>query len=285
MNYGASTIRTRRTNGELDDLDDAIVAAVQQEAPVTLRGVYYRCVSAGAIDKTENAYRTVGRRLVDLRRAGRVSYADITDGTRWITKPTTFDSIEEALTSTAQLYRRRLWSSSQFALQLFTEKDAISGVILPATDLWDVPLGVLRGYVSESFAWTVARSLSLHKINVIAQLGDHDPSGVGAWENFTEKVTGFRPDCDIRFERLAVRPEQIVEMNLPTRPTKNSDPRTRGWVGGESVEVDAIPAPTIRNLVHNWVVGHVDEEHLRAVEAAEDSERGVLTTLATGWTR
>ena len=78
--------------------------AVAQEAPVTLRGVFYRVVSAGAIDKTELAYRAVGRRLVELRRAGRIPYSEITDGTRWITQPTTYDSIVDALETTARTY-------------------------------------------------------------------------------------------------------------------------------------------------------------------------------------
>ena len=50
---------------------------------MTLRGVFYRVVSAGAVEKTELGYRLVGRQLLKL--AGRPrSYADITDGTRWI---------------------------------------------------------------------------------------------------------------------------------------------------------------------------------------------------------
>jgi hypothetical protein len=33
-------------------------------------------------------------------------------------------------------------------------------VILPVTSEWDVPLGVLRGYASESFALRVAESVN-----------------------------------------------------------------------------------------------------------------------------
>ncbi len=54
--YGSGTVkRTRRTGVELAEVDDAIVRAVVDEHPVTLRGVYYRAVSAGAVDKTEAA--------------------------------------------------------------------------------------------------------------------------------------------------------------------------------------------------------------------------------------
>ena len=147
--YGSSTVNRRRRNrAEVQALDDAIVSAIEQDAPVTLRGVFYRAMSAGAIPKTELGYRAVGRRLIELRRRGRVSYGDITDGTRWITKPKTFGGWEEAIEDAARSYRRALWRSSPYSLQLFTEKDAISGVIVPVTERWDVPLGVLRGYSS-----------------------------------------------------------------------------------------------------------------------------------------
>jgi hypothetical protein len=62
----------------------------------------------------------------------------------------------------------------------------------------------------------------------IYQLGDHDPSGVDAWRDFRDKVTGFLGGPmgveDLYFERLAVTPEQIDTMSLPTRPTKGTDP-------------------------------------------------------------
>lgn len=278
--YGPSTAsRHRRTRVELDDLDDAIVAAVEVEAPVTLRGVYYRVVSAGAIDKTETGYRTIGRQLLKLRRSGRVRYADITDGTRWVTAPITYDSVEEALQNTARTYRRALWTRSPWRIHVFTEKDAISGVILPVTRRWDLPLGVLRGYVSETFAWNVAQSLDPTRTNWLVQFGDHDPSGVGAWEDFVAKVSGFAGDIAMDFERLAVTVDQIVRLDLPTRPTKHSDSRSASWSGG-SVEVDAIPAPTLRDILERFITAYVDEHELRVLATAEQDERRVLLRLA-----
>ncbi len=281
--YGARTVkRSRRTNDQIADLDAAIVAAIAEDAPVTLRGVYYRCVSAGAVDKTELGYKAVGRRLLDLRRQRIVSYWDITDGTRWVLKPTTFNGIDEALRDAAASYRRTLWATSDYRLQLFSEKDAITGVIDAVTAHHDVALGVLRGYASESFCWRVAASLDPHRVNVLGQLGDHDPSGVGAWEDFQRKVTGFAPDRTVWFDRLAVTVDQIDEYNLPLRPTKQSDGRARGWVGG-SVEVDAIPARDLRSIVTGWIERHIDPHALLVAREAEQSERDVLTRLAGGW--
>jgi len=311
--YGASTVRrSRRTSAELEVIDQAIITAVEEDSPVTLRGVFYRAESAGAVEKTEAGYRLVGRELLKLRRARRVSYADITDGTRWITKPDTWTGLDQMLNDATASYRRALWHDQDTEVQVFTEKDAISGVILPVTEQWDVPLGVLRGYASESFSWSVADSIRAAgrrgKTVWLYQLGDHDPSGLDAWRSFRERVCGFLgphtaeiedadtlapgllyypfpvgaddsdPVAYVWFDRLAVTEEQIEEWGLPTRPTKQSDPRSTGF-GGGSTEVDAIRAPILRQLVEDAITQHIDPEALAVVRVAEQSERELLTRM------
>lgn len=279
----------------LGELDQAIVTAVEEDHPVTLRGVYYRVVSAGAVDKTEAAYDRVGRQLLKLRRSGTIPYDRITDGTRWVTRLRAYDDVDQAVEEMAASYRRRLWNDQRVAVSMFTEKDAISGVVEPVTRGWDVPLGVMRGYGSESFAYRIGEEVRANRCPVfVYQLGDHDPSGVDAWRDFTRKVLEFvgnRPaGCPVRFERLAVTPEQIETWQLPTRPTKPTDSRTARWSGGGSVEVDAIPAPKLRELVEQAITQHIDQEALRLTRVAERSERagllawkGRLNTAGSGY--
>jgi hypothetical protein len=288
--YGASPVkRQRRTGAELDQVDAAIVEAVEADHPVTLRGVYYRAVSAGAVEKTENGYRLVGRQLLKLRRAGVIPYSSITDGTRWITKPDTYSSLEEMLDDAASSYRRALWHGQEVEVHVFTEKDAISGVLLPVTTRWDVPLGVLRGYASESFAYSVAQTILAtarqERFTYVYQLGDHDPSGLDAWRDFQAKVRGFLDlgthglaSAMASFERLAVTEDQIQEWHLPTRPTKQTDTRARSFEGG-SVEVDAIPARQLRTLVEEAILEHVDPTALAVLRHTEQREREILVTL------
>lgn len=295
--YGSSTIkRRRRTSVELDAVDEAIVAAVRSEHPVSLRGVYYRVVSAGAVEKTELGYRLVGRQLLKLRRAGAVPYSHITDGTRWVSKPDSWSDLDEMLDAASASYRRALWLDQAVEVHVFVEKDAISGVVLPVTSRWDVPLGVLRGYASESFAHSMAESiryaLKAHKVVHVYQLGDHDPSGTDAWRDFRKKVTAFLGEWakptrgllgnllhPVEFERLAVTEQQITDMRLPTRPTKPKDTRTANWTGGGSVEVDAVPPTVLRQLVEDAITQHIDPEALRLTRIAERSERDVLAAM------
>jgi hypothetical protein len=324
--YGASPVkRRRRTTAQLDEVDDAIVAAVEEDSPVTLRGVYYRTVSAGAVEKTEAGYRLVGRQLLKLRRDGVVPYSDITDGTRWISKPDTWTSVDKMLEDAASSYRKALWHEQDVDVHIFTEKDAISGVIMPVTEKWDVPLGVLRGYASESFTHSVAQAImSSSKREVyIYQLGDHDPSGVDAWRAFREGVVGFLPTLDtliddmfeifgvsggtrsgddldrltytflggrhhpektrtVTFGRLAVTPAQIEEWELPTRPTKKSDTRAKNF-DGESVEVDAIRATQLRELLEDAITSHIDGERYERHQLVEELERESVLQFVGAW--
>lgn len=281
--YGSSTVKRRRRSGaELGHIDAAIVAAVRDEHPVTLRGVFYRAVAAGAVDKSEAGYRLVGRQLLKLRRAGTVPYSWITDGTRLIQKPNSWADVETMLEDAASSYRRALWHDQQVEVMVLSEKDAISGVILPVTASWDVELGIVRGYSSETFAYSIADSIAATtKTTFVYQLGDHDPSGVDAWRSFEERVRGFGLGGDAVFERLAVTPAQIEEHRLPTRPTKSTDTRARGFVG-ESVEVDALPAPVLRRIVEAAIVRHIDPGALDLTRRVEDQERTLLNRMLGG---
>ena len=280
--------RQRRTNAELAAVDAAIVAAVEADAPVTLRGVFYRVVSAGAIPKTEQGYQVIKRELLKLRRDGIVSYADITDGSRWTFKPKTWTSVDQMLEDAAVSYRRALWHDQPVYVEVLSEKDAITGAISPVCREWDVPLGIARGYSSETFIWQTARELERQidadKVCYIYQLGDHDPSGVDAWRAFQARITDFLdewycwPDDCVTFERLAVTPEQIATMGLLTRPTKPGDPRS-GDFEGESVEVDAIPASELRRIVREAIEQHMPSAAIELERQIEQSERETFLRL------
>jgi hypothetical protein len=278
-----SVKRQRRTNAQITAVQDAIVEAVGADHPVTLRGVYYRVVSAGAVPKTEAAYQLVGRELLKLRRNGTVPYSWITDGTRLHLKSASFSGLDHLLDSAAKSYRRALWDDQNDAVIVLSEKDAISGVVYPVTDRWDVELGIVRGYSSETFTHSIAETVLANrrrgKVTWIYQLGDHDPSGLDAWRSFQQRVTEFvQSRAVVLFERLAVTPRQIEDYRLPTRPTKRTDTRAAGFAG-ESVEVDALPATVLRSIVEDAIVWHIDQEALRLTRIAEKSERAVLRRI------
>lgn len=282
--YGPSPVkRVRRTQAALAVIDEAIYDAVIVEKPVSLRGVFYRVVSAGVVDKTELGYKLVSRRLKELRAADVIPYAWITDGTRLMRKPRSFQNLDQMLDDAAASYRRALWYDQDDAVIVLSEKDAITGTIYPVTAEFDVELGITRGYSSVTFTHSIADTVGLNtaagKTTWIYQLGDHDPSGVDAWRAFQAQVQEFQPDGDVRFRRLAVTEEQITRFQLPTRPTKTSDSRAKNFQG-ESVEVDAIPPTTLRAIVRAAIEQHIDPLALAMTQVAEESERQILFRMS-----
>jgi hypothetical protein len=78
--------------------------------------------------------------------------------------------------------------------------------------------------------------------------------------------------------RVAVTPEQIEQWSLPSRPTKLSDSRSKGF-GDISVELDAIPPHNLRALVETLIQNHLPPEQFDILKAAEQSERQLINGL------
>ena len=178
--YQASPIkRKRRTKAEVAALDEAIYAIAEENQPATVRQIYYRLVSAGAIVKTENEYDNIGRRLGILRRARVLPFGWIADNTRWQRKPDTYSGLRQALIDTARFYRRAVWNDLPVYCEVWLEKDALAGVLYDVTAEYDVPLMVTRGYASLSYIYEAAEAIAHRgKPTHIYYFGDHDPSGI-----------------------------------------------------------------------------------------------------------
>lgn len=164
---------------------------------MTVRQVFYQATVRGIVEKAETGYHKVQTDLVQMRKSGFLLYDWLADNTRWQRKPRTFGSVAEALEDTARLYRKSLWDNANAYVEVWLEKDAVAGVILPVTSLYDVPLMVTRRYASLSFLHSAAEVIASFDVpTFIYHLGDYDPSGVNAGENRTirhpEGCRGFR---------------------------------------------------------------------------------------------
>ena len=77
--------------------------------------------------------------------------------------------------------------------------------------------------------------------------------------------------------------DQIDRYNLPTRPTKKSDSRAKGFQG-ESVEVDPLKAKDLRAIVNEKITEHMNPIALDNTWAAEKSDRKILDKLLRTYT-
>jgi hypothetical protein len=220
------------------------------------------------------------RLLVEMREAGEIPFEWIPDNTRWMRKPSSFTGVEACLNSVANSYRRDLWASMPVHVEIWCEKDALAGVLLEETKVYDVPLMVARGYSSLSFLHNAARAIEARgKPAYIFHLGDLDPSGVDAARDIEAKLRRYAPGAEIHFERPAVTRAQVEEWDLPSRPTKTTDTRSKKFTG-TSVELDAIPAPKLREIVRGCIERYVDQRQLEILKVAEASEQNFLKMVA-----
>jgi hypothetical protein len=242
--------------------------------------VFYQLVGLRVVDKTEAEYKTtVGRLLVEMRKDGEIPFGWIADNTRWMRKPRTYSSLRGMLELTKKTYRRALWDDQGAYVEIWLEKDALAGVLMQETREWDVPLMVTRGYPSVSYLHEAAMAIRQEaKPSFLYYFGDHDPSGRDITRATEKGLREFAPDAEIQFERVAVTAEQIRALRLPTRPTKTTDSRSKGFAG-ESVEVDAIPAATLRAMARSCIERHIDPETLRRTEMVEAEERATLDRI------
>lgn len=284
--YQSSSIRrSRRTKTEMAGIREAIYQVTSEDPPMTVRQVFYQLVSRGVIAKTEGAYNgTVVRLLTDMRREQEIPFGWIADNSRWMRKPRTYSSAEDALNDTAQYYRKDYWADLDEYAEVWLEKDALAGVLYKETQKWGVPLMVTRGYPSLSFIYEAADSIrDEDKPTFLYYFGDYDPSGIDIPRVVERGLREFAPEAEIHFERVAVTPLQIDTWNLPTRPTKKSDTRSKGF-SGESVEVDAIPPIFLREMVRARLERHIDAATLKQFELTEAAERATMRRMAEVFT-
>lgn len=282
---------------------ESISDIVLEEAPTSIRHAYYAAVVQGLVPKTEAGYAKVQRAILKLRRNGSLPYSTVVDNTRWMRKPMSYDSTEEALRETAAVYRRALWSQSPWRLEVWAESDSIAGVIAEVTERWDVPLMVTRGQSSETFAYNAADAWAdtPDRIPFVLYIGDLDPAGVEieealqsklfrfyrdlaghngvfTWPGTRRRIDGGHRSYGIPWLRVGITIDQIEDEDLGIYETGTTPKKAFEYPF--AWEAEALPPSYLREELGGWIEEFVDEDALVALEMAEASEREVLTRIA-----
>lgn len=217
-----------KAEAEAEALREALYAECEEQQPLTLRSLFYRLVSRGLVEKTELGYRVVGRVSRDMRRAGDLPYEWIEDGTRWRRKPATFRSVGDALADTAARYRRSPSADAPVHVEVWAEKDAVSGSSPRSprrgtSPSWS-PAGSGRCRSSTTPRWC---SPPPGKAAHLLYIGDRDPSGVRIPQVAERDLRRMAPDVDLTFEVVALTADQVASYGLSTR----GSPRSRMSTG------------------------------------------------------
>lgn len=185
-------------------------------------------------------------------------------------------------------------------LEVWVEKDALSGVLSRVTERYHVPIMVNRGYSSVSamhdayerfdYAWRHDQ-----KVQII-YLGDYDPSGIDMIRDIRTRIIEFgmgdHPGYDDEGEFLenypfAVQPialtrDQIQMYNPPPNPAKVTDPRADKFIkahGKTSWEVDALRPEVLNEILDDAITGWMDMDLYNSIVESEDADISKLKAL------
>lgn len=255
---------------------------------LTLRQLYYQFVAKDLIPNTKQSYKRLGSILNDARLAGMFDWDYMVDRTRNLEKTSHWGSPNSIIRGAAKSFRLDKWANQPNRVEIWIEKDALSGVIeRPAGEL-DVAYFACRGYVSQSELWRAAqRHLEFeengHEVTVL-HLGDHDPSGIDMTRDIQDRLWVFGTGTTVA--RIALNMDQIELYQPPPNPTKLTDSRAPDYIaeyGYDSWELDALAPSVLSELVTDEVL-YLRDDHLWDEEREEEkTHRKMLREAARRW--
>jgi hypothetical protein len=266
---------------------------------ITLRQLHYRLVMTPGLgyENRQSHYSRLSELTARGRREGtfdalqdqtreiyqRISWTSPSDGIDWLTERYERDRTEgqdytiylagEKATLLAQL---RSWFATNTIdantrERLYGEDDAKS---------LGFPIILTRGYGSQSYLDEVRDHVQDDgRKAILIYAGDFDPSGEDILRDFLVRCPVWE---DIK--HIAVRPEQVVDMNLPVAPGKAKDSRAAAFEArhGEliQVEVEAIPPDDLRRLYTDALNEFWDADVFQASLEQEQADRARLRDIA-----
>lgn len=288
--YGSSAVK-RLGKSQAAGLDAALLEIAEAERPNSVRGMYYMAMGADLVDKDAQGrrhnYMRVQRRVLKLRRDGRMPYSWITDGSRKVYMHARYDDPEDFADYAADIYRKDYWMDSPVRVEVWVEKDAMAGKLMPVVrDEFGLGLYVSRGFASETYLQEASAHIRGDgRPTYVYLLTDFDASGMNIAETVERDLIEQAHPAEVVVERIAATPEQISEYGLITQPVTRSDSRAAKFIerfGNETVELDAIPASEIRRLVRAAIERHMDPRRLETMRMVESEERDGIRALFGG---
>ncbi|MBL8796938.1 MAG: hypothetical protein JNM56_23760 [Planctomycetia bacterium] len=288
------------------------VAILATENPMTLRHLFYRCISAGLIENSKPAYDRLKNIMVRLREEGDIPMTWLVDHVRSTLRPSSWDGLEDYAEAVRECYRKNFWANLPHCVEFFVEKDAMAGVLETVTRKYNIALHVIRGYTSISYAAMIARRWAQIRKPIFAYyVGDFDPSGFDLERDLREKLERYSDKTCIpnlqyldehldlvsrgaafststfQWNRVGVLEEDFGDYDLIRLPVKATDKRAAKFVdkyGEDScAEVDAIPPSDLRERVREVIEAHIDQDEWNRLLEVERVERESLQQIATGW--
>ena len=237
---------------------------------LTLRQLYYQLVSRDIIPNKVEEYAKLSSLLVKGRMAGVVDWDAIEDRIRVPKLPYWAFDVPDAINDMIRSYRLDRMRDQDVYIEVWVEKDALSGVLSRITNKYHVRLMVNRGYSSATAmhdaSIRINRETEEGKQAHILYLGDHDPSGMDMIRDITDRLSEF--NSDVVVQHIGLTDDQIKRYNPPPNPAKVSDPRAKDYIakyGATSWEVDALKPEILNELLESNINVLIDHQKYDAI--------------------
>ncbi len=250
---------------------------------MTLRQVHYRLVSRDDVihPNTVSAYDTLSGWLRDDRLAGVIPWVWMEDRLRQATQWAMWDAPATFLHGVRDDYHRNVWQDQSHYVEVWCEKDALSGIFSSVLGRYGVTLNVGRGYDGWSSIKRAAERYQLQRHDhgmeeiTVLYFGDFDPSGEDMHRSLQERFAtlGVYPEIP----KVALTPEDARV--LPGDVTKADDSRAAAFVakyGDVAVELDALPVGELRGRIRTEVEALMNMEALAENDSIERRQRREL---------
>ena len=276
---------SKANTAKLEIVNKIIEDYAQQGYRLTLRQLYYQLVSRDIIPNAKAEYAKLSTLLVNGRMSGIVDWDAIEDRIRIPFLPYWVNGIENAINDTITQYRLDRQKEQKVYIELWVEKDALSGVLKRITSRYHIKLMVNRGYSSCTAMHDAYERLRRYedegKQTCVLYLGDHDPSGLDMIRDVRERLEEFGVYPEVR--HIGLTKKQIEKFNPPPNPAKITDPRA-GWYiqkhGDFSWEVDALDPKALHQLVRENVEELIDMALFKSQLKQESQDKETLRVAA-----
>lgn len=252
------------------------------QLPLTARQVFYRLVGSCDYDKTERAYERLTETLNRARRAGYIEWDAIRDDGVTTVEASGFTdpaSFVDAVLHTAERYRVHPGTLQRRRVEVWCEAAGMLPQMRSAAHDYGAFCQTSGGFDSVTAKHDVARRfLRDGRQAVVLHVGDHDPSGCSVIDSAASDVNAFVADLgglEPIWQRVAVTPEQITDLDLPSAPAKKSD--RRGDFTGGTVQAEALTPTQLRQIVQDALRSVTDESLLEEASQRSTEEREILT--------
>ena len=289
-------VHLSRKNIERLHLINGIIREYQEQGYVlTLRQLYYQLVSRDIIPNKQAEYAKLSILLKEGRMGGIVDWTAIEDRLRKPSKPSSWKTPQALLRAAIDQYEKPRMAGQPNYIEVWVEKDALSGVLKRVTEKYHIPIMVNRGYSSVSAMFDshkrfVANTIEEERPVVILYLGDFDPSGLDMIRDITDRIQEFKDgadglwaqEYDFTVRHIALTESQIRMFNPPPNPAKVTDPRAKDYIaryGRTSWEVDALKPEVLHQLLESYIDEYINIELYDEVVDSEDEDKDKLRSL------